>query len=294
MVTYRDIILVKKIRFKVHPLNVATSAGVKQIVPTMPTKPDIENLDLSDAELIQVLKNHGIDRRSLMKVFGAGAGIAALGGTATGQPGKGTRIDKVYGASYAADIDTVPSGQVDHVVTLHVHSGDADHEGFPAPDGPDKDDQDDVAEFFFDPVGVHAKPGDVIEFNVHSHLHTVSAIHPKFNEPPFLTLPDRVPTDHAFTSALVAKDDSWLYKFTKKGVYDLLCLPHFGFGMVMRVVVFDPEDDDISDSTFDEPAPDPQAPLPPNAAAVLTDDGLDPENIVTGDGKVAWSELTLP
>lgn len=260
----------------------------------MTTKPNVENLDLSDAELIQVLKNHGIDRRTLMKVFGVGAGITALGGTAAGQSGQGTRIDKVYGASYEADMDTVPSGLVDHVVQLHVHPGDAEHEGFPAPDGDDDDDQDDVAEFFFDPVGVHAMPGDIVEFNVHSHLHTVTSFHPKFNEPPFLKLPDRVPTDHAFTSALVAEDDSWLYKFTTKGVYDILCLPHYGFGMVMRVVVFDPEDDDISDSTFDEPAPDPNAPLLPNPKAVLTDDALNPANVVAGDGEVAWSELTLP
>lgn len=252
---------------------------------------NVADLDLSDAELMEILKNHGIDRRSLMKVMGAGAGIAALSGTAAGQEGRGNRIDKIYGATYAAGVHTVPSGLVDHVSELHIHSGDATHEGFPAPDGSDPDDQDDLPETFFDPVGIHVNPGEIVEFTVHgTGLHTVTSFDPKFNEPPFLTLPDRVPTDHAFTSPPVAEGDSWLYKFTTKGVYDLFCLPHLTLGMVMRIVVFDPEDDDLSDSTFDEPT---GGPLPPSADAVLTDDALDPANIVS-QGEVAWSDLTLP
>lgn len=193
-----------------------------------------------------------------------GAGVASLGGTATARTSQGIRIDKVYGASYAAGIDTVPSGLVDHTIGLHIHEGDATHEGFPAPDGDDEDDQDDAPETFFDPVGLHVTPGGIVEFTVHGDgLHTITSFDPKFNEPPFLVLPDRVPTDHGFTSPPVAEDDSWLYKFTTKGVYDLFCLPHVSLGMVMRIVVFDPEDDSLSDSTFDEPQPDPDAPLPP-------------------------------
>lgn len=257
----------------------------------MPEDLSVEDLDLSDAELLEVLKNHGIDRRTLMKAVGAGAGVAALSGTAAGQEGRGNRIDKIYGAAYAADEHTVPSGLVDHVSELHVHPGDATHEGFPAPDGSDPDDQDDAPETFFDPVGIHVKPGEVVEFTVHGvGLHTVNSFHPKFNEPPFLTFPDRVPTDYGFTSPPIAEDDSWLYKFTTKGVYDLLCLPHISLGMVMRIVVFDPEEDDLSDGTFDEPT---GGPLLPNADVVLTDDALNPANIVS-EGEVAWSELTLP
>lgn len=262
----------------------------------MPDDLNVEDLDLSDAELLEVLKSHGIDRRLLMKVFGVGTGVAALGGTAAGSPGKGkgTRIDKIYGDTYSADHHAVPGGLVDHKVDLHVHGGDAVHEGFPAPDGDDSDDQDDAPETFFDPVGLHVKPGGIVEFTVHGRgLHTVTSFDPKFNEPPFLVLPDRVPTDHGFTSPPVAEDDSWLYKFTTKGVYDLFCLPHVSLGMVMRIVVYDPVDDDIQDSTFDEPAPDSNAPLPPAASAVLTDDALDPASIV-GAGQVAWSDLTLP
>lgn len=259
----------------------------------MAEKSDIGELDLSDAELLEVLRNHGIDRRSLMKVLGTGAGVAALGGTAAGRTGRGNRIDKVYGAAYAAGVHTVPSGLVDHLVELHVHGGDATHEGFPAPDGDDDDDQDDAPEAFFNPVGLHVKPGGVVQFEIHRGLHTVTAFHPKFSEPPFFTLPKRVPTEHGFTSPPVAKDDSWLYRFTTKGVYDVLCLPHLGLGMVMRVVVFDPEEDSLDDPAFDEWGSLPSSPAFGNANKVLTDDALDPANIV-GEGEVAWSDLTLP
>jgi hypothetical protein len=59
--------------------------------------------------------------------------------------------------------------------------------------------------------------------------------------------------------------------------------------MVMRILVFDPEEDDLSDSTFDEPT---GGPLPPNAETVLTDTALTPGNIAS-EGEVAWSDLTL-
>ncbi|MFC6952829.1 hypothetical protein [Halorubellus litoreus] len=282
---------------------------------TAPT--DVDELDLSDQELLTVLKNHGIDRRTLMKLFGVGAGVAALGGSAAGSSSRGNRIDEVYGASYDAELDTVPSGIVDHEVGMHVHPGDGAHEGFPPTQGEgegedgDQGDEDGengedgdqgedgengedaVPEFFFDPVGLHVNLGDVVAFTTHgTGLHTITSFHPKWNEPPVLTFPDRVPTDYGFSSPPIATDDTWLYRFTTKGVYDLLCLPHVSFGMVMRIVVFDPEEDDVSEERFSEPAPDSEAPLPGAAATVLGDDALDPENVVDV-GEVAWSALSL-
>lgn len=255
----------------------------------MPTQ--IDELNLSDEELLEVLKNHGLSRRTLMQAFGAGAGIAALGGTAAGSPGGGTRVDDNYGAMYAAD-ENVPSGRVDHVVELHTHGkgGDGAHEGFPVPDdatgpAPDPNDADDQAEYHFEPVGLHAKPGDTVQFKAESSLHTVTSYSPKFNEPPFLQFPTRVPGDF-FTSALLAKDDSWLYQFTEKGVYDILCLPHEFLGMVMRVFVFDPEEDDLDDYS------EPSGQIAPNANAVLTDEKLDLSSIVE-KGEIAWDELNL-
>lgn len=279
----------------------------------MTEKQEIEDLDLSDSELIRILKNHGMDRRSVMKVIGAGTGVVALGGTATGTSGQDGKIDEVFGASFAEGVHTVPSGLVDQGVELHIHE-DGHHDGFPqlegGPEGngPEEngaggdavedDPEGDSAEegpppeAFFDPVGLHVEPGDVVSFTTHGvGLHTVTSIHPKYSEPPFLVFPERVPTDHGFTSPPIATDDTWLYRFSAKGVYDLVCLPHAPLGMVMRVVVFE-EGDCIEASTFAEPEPDSDAPLPPNAAAVLDADELDPSNIVS-EGRVAWEDLTL-
>lgn len=251
----------------------------------------IEDLDLSDSELITVLKNHGMSRRLLMKVFGAGAVASALSGTAAGKTPGGASIDEIYGATYFAG-ENVPTGLVDHVVELHAHD---EHEDFPLDEEGVEED-----EFFFDPVGLHVEPGDVVQFNVHGPVtHTVTSFHPYYEG-----LPPRVPTEDPYTSPPIAGTengggDSWLYRFSTKGVHDLACLPHFPLGMVIRIVVFDSKKDSINDPTFDDWGPLPSPPPPPlavfaNANAVLTDDELTPGNIVNEpDGEVAWADLSL-
>lgn len=149
-------------------------------------------------------------------------------------------------------------------------------------------------EFHFDPVGLHVKPGEIVHFDNHEHEHTVSAFKDKWNPIFPNRVPDSVP---GFTSPPFVGGESWLYHFTTKGVYDLFCFPHFPLGMVMRIVVFDPEEDDIDDETFHawEEFEFPPAPgLGPftNAHRVLTTDELTPENIVD-TGEVGWSELSL-
>jgi plastocyanin len=262
------------------------------------------DLDLSDAELIEVLKNHGLSRRQLMAVLGLGAGVTAFSGTTSARTGQQNRIDDVFGASYAKD-DTVPRGLVDHVVELHVHGVDEDgaHEGFPVPDDardadpmtpgfqPDSNDADDVPEFHFDPVGLHVTPGDVVEFRNVSFEHTVTAFHPKFSNPELqfpMRVPDGVP---GFTSPPYVGDESWLYRFTIKGVYDLFCFPHIAFGMVMRILVFDPAEDDLDDDSFDEYG-NFTHPAFANNDRVLSDDRLDPGTIAN-EGDIAWDSLSL-
>lgn len=231
----------------------------------------IDELELSDAELMTLLKNHGMDRRLLLKVFGAGALVSAFGGTAAAKAPGGASIDEVYGAPYEAS-ESVPSGIVDQTVRLHLHF-DPDT---PAP-----------PEFFFDPVGVHLKAGEVIDFEVHSGLHTVTAIHPKFDEPGVFDLPDRVPTDNGFTSPVMNTDDSWLYRFTTPGIYDIMCLPHYDFGMVVRVVVTGRNPNDpVPEDTYDDEG------LPGPVEAVFDAPEMTPENIVE-EGTVAWDDLTL-
>lgn len=206
----------------------------------MPQQSSADELSLSDEELLTVLKNHGLDRRLLMKVLGGGVAAAALGGKAAADPGdgQGVRIDDVFGAPYAAD-DKIPSGKVDHQVGMHIH---------PLEEA-----------FFFDPIGLHVEPGDVVQFiNVPHEVnipdgptvefageHTVQAFHDKFDVPNFLDIPHRVPPGvPGFASPVLMGEESWLYQFTETGVYDLYCFPHLPLGMVMRIVAVDPKHTD--------------------------------------------------
>lgn len=266
---------------------------------------NVEELNLSDTELITLLKNHGMNRRFLMKVFGAGAVASALGGTAAGKNPGGASIDEVYGATYFKD-EHVPSGLVDHVVELHEHDPPGAHEGFPLVDSPEDGDMvpdTEESEFFFDPVGLHVEPGDVVQFKIHGPVtHTATSFHPYYEG-----LPKRVPNEKPYSSPPIAAEepaegeeggpaDSWLYRFTTKGVHDIACLPHFPLGMVMRIVVFDPKRDSLDDiSDYPNIPPASKVPVFTNAYTVLDAPELDdPDDIVNEpDGEVAWADLTI-
>lgn len=137
-------------------------------------------------------------------------------------------------------------------------------------------------DFPFDPVGVLAEPGDIIRFNMVNELHTVTAYHPRFGYQQ--RIPDGVP---GFSSPPLLPDSFWLYEFTVPGVYDILCLPHEGLGMVMRVVVTE-EDGSLPEAP---PLVPPEEGGPSEtSAAVLETDALTPENIAA-EGTVAWTDL---
>lgn len=235
----------------------------------MSEKPNIDDLDLSDAELMKVLTNHGINRRLLMKIFGAGAVTAALGGTAAAKQPGGASTDEIYGAPYEAS-ESVPSGVVDQLCELHLHFD-------PSTSAP--------PEFFFDPVGIHLTSQEVINYHVHGGLHTVTAVDSKYDEPGVFDFPDRVPTDNGFTSPVMNTGDSWLYRFVTPGIYDIMCLPHYGLGMVMRVVVTKPNGS-VPTDTYDDSS------LPPAVKAVFNAPELEPQNIVD-EGTVAWDDLSI-
>lgn len=215
----------------------------------------------------------GLERRGLLRLLGAGAGVAALGETAAADRGRDARIDDVFGAPYAAS-ESPPPGLVDHTVELHG-------EGPPAPFA-----------FHFDPVGIHVRPGSVVDFRNVSVEHTVTAFHDKFA--PFF--PTRVPGDvPGFTSPPYVGGETWLYRFEESGVYDLFCFPHLALGMAMRVVALDPRRDDIADLTdygalpnVGPPGEDPLGLV----EQVLTHEALDPGNIVA-EGTVDWHHLGL-
>lgn len=232
-------------------------------------------------------------------------------------------VDPTFGYPLAAD--ETDDLTLEHVVTATMEEGPGAHPNFPtedfgdegmgAPPGtpgtpngtpstpagtPDaRTDTDGTAtpggageipvEFFFDPVGLHVEPDDLVHFAAVSGLHTISAFHEKFSEPQF-ELPTRVPEGvPGFTSPPLVPDESWVYQFVEPGVYDYFCFPHLGLGMVARIVVFDPETHDLDDEAFAEPE---TGGLLPNDERVLSAPELDPAHIVE-NCTVAWADLTL-
>jgi plastocyanin len=238
-------------------------------------------------------------RRNLLKLAGAGIGLAALGGTSVvagnqAQPqsdqeddedGQGSDladdlIDPVFG--YPLDADESDDVVVSNVVELLTEEGEGAHPEFPT--NPQTGQAVEL-EFVFDPAGIRVGPDDVVKFQVVSGEHTVTAFHEKFSIPQ-RAVQTRIPEGSpGFTSPPIYDGEAWLYQFPEPGVYDVLCLPHLFVGMVMRVVVVDPETDDVPDApTAGE--------LNANAQQVLTAPELDPTNIVEA-GTVGWADLTI-
>lgn len=82
---------------------------------------------------------------------------------------------------------------------------------------------------------------------------------------------------------------TWLHAFETPGVYDLICSPHEGFGMAMRVVVGDVTETEFETSN-PENLPEPRAGPVGLARVTLTDPALQPSNIVS-EGTIAWGDL---
>lgn len=223
----------------------------------MTEKPTVEELDLSDRELIRLIKNHGIDRRSAMTLLGVGTVLSlGVGSTAaTHDDPHPPQIDSHYGYSAPADEDLPGNLQPNHEVGLHVH-------GHSLTDG-DRT----TVPFHFAPAGLKVDEGDIIQFNLASPEHTVTAYHEGQGRQ------QRVPDDKvSFSSPVINDGGFWLYEFDSPGTYDLFCAPHELFGMVMRIVVGDP-DDDRYDDTFGPVGPPPR-PRPPASRGELNSLGV--------------------
>lgn len=199
----------------------------------------------------------------------------------TGTPGEGTPTATPTGnttGNATGNETATPQGTPTATPTETPENG-AQPAGFP--------------DFFFDPVGLLVRPGDVVEFrslppeisSPGTVTHTITAFHPRTG------LPQRVPGEvPGFSSGPVYVEESWLYRFDAQGVYDVLCLPHFGLGMVMRLVVLEEGSD-----TVPEAPPEPQAGeqgLPGAVAQVFAAPELAPQNIVDQEA-VAWTDLTI-
>jgi plastocyanin len=177
-------------------------------------------------------------------------------------------IHPELGYSTTGADDSLPV-EPDHVVTMPILEP-SKRPGEPEPN----------LDFTFDPTGLKVRPGDVVAFEFTTPEHSVTAYHEEQGRQ--RRVPPGLPP---FTSPVLAAGRTWLYRFDEVGVYDLACVPHEGFGMVVRVVVCE---DEVPEQTLTPPGRPPLG----FAAAVLDDPMLAPENIVE-NGPIAWDDLTV-
>lgn len=272
----------------------------------------------------------GVDlsRRNLLKLGGAGAGIAALAGASEGvtaQEDDGTETPTETEGDGGGD-----DGASVHTVRTLITAPATNAER--------------PADFFYQPTGLAVRPGDVVKFVFQTPDHNVVSYHPQFG------MRRRVPTGvdaisapvHGWTDdsigddqidppapmgagggdetgeATESEDDgqgggdgggsgetgdggagggtvgppepsTWLHAFEEPGVYDLLCSPHEHFGMAMRVVVGD-ETEAPFETSSPEALPEPRVGPVGLARVVLTDDALQPATILDR-GQVPWQSL---
>ena len=227
--------------------------------------------------------------------LGADAGAAATDGSNGDGAWCPPCIDRIAGYNALSMDEPLPDElpEPDHTVEMHLDDADVVFpEACDSPDDPpstidpteegtvEEAAEEAVPDFYFDPVGLRIRPGDVVSFpNVSSDLHTVTSWSSRFG------LGQRIPENAPpFGSPVIMPGEEWVYRFPEPGVYDVLCLPHFDLGMVMRVVAT-PEGGEVP-----EAPPVDEETTPPVPAAVLKAPELDPQNIVE-EGSVAWTDL---
>jgi len=164
-----------------------------------------------------------IDRRTfLTRLAAAPLGVAAL----TGTHGILDRRGRGGGVDTAPTIGPLPSSRVDlppPVVGLRTVGGD----------------------FVFDPPGLLLEAGATLVWLNMGDFHTTSAFHPDNSNLLGGEVPQRIPEGaeswHSGMLGLTAGSE-FETTHTVPGIYDYFCQPHYGFGMVGRLVVGEPRD----------------------------------------------------
>lgn len=98
-------------------------------------------------------------------------------------------------------------------------------------------------DFVFDPAGLRVGAGDTVTWLNLGDFHTVTSFHPSLSHLVSGDLPLRMPrAAEPFHSGYLGLDAGPTFerRVEIEGVYDYLCQPHYGFGMVGRLVVGEP------------------------------------------------------
>jgi plastocyanin len=98
--------------------------------------------------------------------------------------------------------------------------------------------------FVFEPAGLLVEPGTRLTWLNMGDFHTATAFHPENSEllavDVSLRIPEKAEPWHSGTLGLDAGSE-FSHTFRVPGVHDYFCQPHYGFGMVGRVVVGAPD-----------------------------------------------------
>lgn len=121
----------------------------------------------------------------------------------------------------------------------------------------------DGSHVWFDPIGIHVRPGDTIRWTNRDrgNSHTATSYHPDV-----LGRPLRIPAGaKPWNSDYLLPGESFSVTLTVEGVYDYYCIPHEHAGMVGRIVVGKPG----AAVPADSPAKAGLTPLPEAALAAF-------------------------
>lgn len=83
----------------------------------------------------------------------------------------------------------------------------------------------------FIPDQLTIQTGDVVRFEVHEGIHTVTAYHP--NNRRDLGIPEQA---NSFDSGPIATGDIWYLKVSVRGVYNYFCIPHESMGHTGQII----------------------------------------------------------
>lgn len=101
---------------------------------------------------------------------------------------------------------------------------------------------------WFEPQGLWVKPGQAILFlnQDAANVHSATAFHPSL-----YGRERRIPqAAQAWDSGLLLPGEQYELVLTLPGVYDYYCLPHLAHGMVGRIVVGTPEEDEWTQENY--------------------------------------------
>lgn len=107
------------------------------------------------------------------------------------------------------------------------------------------------SEYYFDPVGLHVKPGDTVTWVNESGAHTTTAYSPANPSASVRRIPEGA---ESWNSGILTESGATFeYTFEEEGTYEYYCVPHKTLGMVGRIVCGEPggigEQNPIPDGT---------------------------------------------